>query len=321
MAEAASWTTRSGLPVLVEPIFVGGVPRSGTTVVGKKLLGRQRRIACTKPAEMWFFTDTGGLCDVAARGSDSSGYRRAQVNALRRGSLSPLKAFEDRMQGFWYARPWWKDGRDKGLCESISRADLAAALTVFHERYDQDPVQAARLLAADIIDPSVRARGKSRWVDTTPANAKRIDDLYRIFPDLRLVNMIRDGRDVAASIVSRGWGTDDLMAALQQWRELMIANHQAIQRIPSEQVIDVRLEELASPEGRPIYRSLRQFLGVHSNKKMRRFYRRKVNHTKGHVGRWRSDLTSRQQRQIDDAYREMLVELGEMGMTVPVSPE
>ncbi len=319
MSKTFDWTTRSGLPVLADPIFVGGVPRSGTTVVGKRLLGRQRRIACTQPAEMWFLTDTGGLCDMAARGSDSSGYRRAQLNAVRRGSVSPLNAFEDRMQGFWYARPWWKDGRDKGLCESISREDLAAALETFHQRYDQDPIQAARLLAADIIDPTVRARGKSRWVDTTPANAKRIDDLHRIFPDLRLVNMIRDGRDVAASIVSRGWGTDDFMAALKQWRELMIANHNAIQRIPAEQVLDVRLEELASPEGRPIYRSLRQFLGVRSNKKMRRFYRRKVNLDKGHVGRWRSDLTASQQREIDDSYQEMLGELGALGVTLPVA--
>ena len=319
MSKTSTWTTQSGLPMLTDPVFIGGVPRSGTTVVGKKLLVRNSQIACTRPAEMWFLTDTGGLCDIATRGSGSGRYRRAQLNAIRRGAVSPLKAFEDRMQGFWYARPWWKDGRDKGLCESISREDLAAALTIFRERFQQDPVLAARLLAADIIDPSIRARGGSRWVDTTPANSKRVDDLIRIFPDLRLVNMIRDGRDVAASIVSRGWGTDDFMAALEQWRELMIANHQAIQRIPPEQVLDVRLEELAGPNGKPVFRSLRNFVGIPGNKKMRRFHRRKINLDKGHVGRWRSDLTASRQREIDGSYQEMLHELGALGVTLPVA--
>ncbi len=312
-----TWSPRSGLPVLTDPIFIGGVPRSGTTVVGKRLLGRHKEVACTVPAEMWFLTDTGGVCDMAARGSNQRWYRKAQVNALRRKRLTPIAAFQERMQGFWYARPWWKDGRDKGLCESISRQDLAASLEIYRERDREDPIRAARLLVADIIDPQIRERGKIRWVDTTPANATRIDALYAVFPDLRLINMIRDGRDVAASIVSRGWGTDDYDRALLQWRDLMIRNHEAAQRIPADRVHHVRLEELVGESAESVYTDMLSFLGLSSTRKMKRFFLNRISPEAGHVGRWRSDVEPDELTRIDQKYAQMIRELGQRGVPLP----
>lgn len=311
------WTTRTGLPVLTEPIFVGGVPRSGTTVVGKRMLGRHHKIGCTIPAEMWFLTNTGGLVDMAAGEEDQRVRLRTRINAMRRGHLSSMGAFEDRMLGFWYKRPWWRDGRDKGLCQSVSRKDLVAALEAFHDRYPDDPVQASRLLAADIIDPSIRERGKSRWVDTTPANAPRIDALYRVFPDLLLVHMVRDGRDVAASIVSRGWGTDDFTRALQEWHDGMLANYRAILRIPLGRAHTVQLENLIGPDGLDYYERLLEFLGIYDSPKMRAYFVENMNPEEAHVGRWRSEVLHSDLLEIDRTYAKMLESLDAAGVPVP----
>ena len=44
------------------------------------------------------------------------------------------------------------------------------------------------------------ARGKTRYGDKTPMHATDIDVLSRVLPEARFIHIIRDGRDVAASL-------------------------------------------------------------------------------------------------------------------------
>jgi hypothetical protein len=44
---------------------------------------------------------------------------------------------------------------------------------------------------------------KSRWVEKTPRHIGKIDELLKLFPDARIVIIIRDGRDVACSYKAR----------------------------------------------------------------------------------------------------------------------
>lgn len=41
---------------------------------------------------------------------------------------------------------------------------------------------------------------KKRWVDKTPENVRRIDNIFSKFPKAKFVHMIRDGRDVSCSL-------------------------------------------------------------------------------------------------------------------------
>ncbi len=47
------------------------------------------------------------------------------------------------------------------------------------------------------------AHGKSRWVEKTPRHIRKIDELIKLFPDARIVIIIRDGRDVVCSYKAR----------------------------------------------------------------------------------------------------------------------
>jgi hypothetical protein len=42
--------------------------------------------------------------------------------------------------------------------------------------------------------------GKRRWAEKTPRNIRRLDVIFRHFPQARFVHMLRDGRDVACSL-------------------------------------------------------------------------------------------------------------------------
>jgi hypothetical protein len=42
--------------------------------------------------------------------------------------------------------------------------------------------------------------GKRRWAEKTPRNIRRLDVIFRHFPQARFVHVLRDGRDVACSL-------------------------------------------------------------------------------------------------------------------------
>ncbi len=302
---------------LPRPIFVGGMSRSGTTVMGKGLLNRHPTISVTRPAEMWFITNTGGLCDLVDSAEARVFSARLALNTLRRGKVSPLTAFRERMEGFWYARDWWKDGRNIGLGKAVSREQLGEALDRFEAAFTDDPREAGRQLTADLIDPTTLRRGKQRWVDTTPDNVHRADALHRMYPDLVVVNMIRDGRDVAASVVSRGWGTDDYGKALKEWGRRMLSGHRALEQLPPDQVVTIQLEHFVGPDGNEDYRRLLTVLGIEDDPRMHRFFGEEMTASASNSGRWRRDLSDREQADIDRQYERIRRRLVEAGVTVP----
>ena len=51
----------------------------------------------------------------------------------------------------------------------------------------------------------LRAASKDIWAEKTPKNVTRLDFLFRHFPNSRFVHIIRDGRDVVCSLLTRPW--------------------------------------------------------------------------------------------------------------------
>jgi hypothetical protein len=52
----------------------------------------------------------------------------------------------------------------------------------------------------ELFDKLTIAAGKLRWVEKTPANVFHLDRLFGSLPDLKVIIMVRDGRDVACSM-------------------------------------------------------------------------------------------------------------------------
>jgi sulfotransferase family protein len=107
-----------------------------------------------------------------------------------------------------------------------------------------EPEDAARFVLGAPFAAYARKYGKPRWGDKTPHYVHHIDALLAIWPQARVVILVRDGRDVALSLRRMPFGPNNAWAAAQWWARGIRAGAAAQQRHP-DNVLTVRYEDLA----------------------------------------------------------------------------
>jgi hypothetical protein len=99
----------------------------------------------------------------------------------------------------------------------------------------------------DFVDAIFRcyaeSRGKSRWGDKTPFYTSDIDVIRRIFPDAKIVHLVRDGRDVLVSQKSIEWMSGNLPKLVLDWRWKATIAHKVGAAIGRD-FLEVRYEDL-----------------------------------------------------------------------------
>ena len=58
----------------------------------------------------------------------------------------------------------------------------------------------------------------ARWGDKTPGYVKSMREIQAYLPEARFIHLIRDGRDVALSVLKQTWGPQSIEAAAEKWR-------------------------------------------------------------------------------------------------------
>lgn len=265
---------------LPDPVFVGGSGRSGTHVMAR-LLGRHSRYRYIS-SEIRFHTDRGGLCDLLA------------------GRVS-LRRFGRHMRGYWWDRPS-ADGRPRGLHRRVPPDVYEKALAAFESSFAEDPLPAARSLIRSLLDPLAEADGKPSWVEQTPQNVAAAPTLLLLFPDARFVHMIRDGRDAACSLVTRPWGPGALRGGVKRWAERLRKADAGAAAAPADRILLVRLEELVELDRERSYERVRDFLRLEDEPVAREYFERKVTSEHAHIGRWRRELSEREQAKLNRLY-------------------
>jgi hypothetical protein len=106
-----------------------------------------------------------------------------------------------------------------------------------------DDDDAARFVLGAPFAAYARKHGKPRWGDKTPHYVHHVDLLLSIWPDARVVILVRDGRDVALSLRRMPFGPNNAWAAAQWWARGIRAGDAAAAGHP-EQVRQVRYEDL-----------------------------------------------------------------------------
>lgn len=279
----------------VAPLFTGGTGRSGTTIAAQ-ILGQHPELALI-PIELRFHVDAGGLCDLAA------------------GSID-VATFEEKLRRVWFRRPPNKSG-PRGVHVVAEEAVLDEALAGLHEQYHADPWSACRQFMDDLLQPFTERAGARTWVEMTPPNGKRADALCRMFPDARFIHMVRDGRDVAASVARRSWGPNDTLSALTWWRQGMATIEKSMSKADPGRVRSIRLESLVVSRREEEYAGLLEFAGLTDSEPVRRFFDDKVAAGSMHPGSWRRGLDDAQVQEIEDRYERVLAQLAEKGIQLP----
>src|SRR3954454_19555219 len=106
---------------------------------------------------------------------------------------------------------------------------------------------------APYLDPGSRSLS-----ERSPGHAKAVDVIAAVYPDARLIHIIRDGRDVARSLAARQWGPGSVAAAAREWRESVEAARAAA---PETGYLEVRYESLLEDLGGGL-RALYEWLGL-----------------------------------------------------------
>ena len=162
-----------------------------------------------------------------------------------------------------------------------------------------------------------RSIGADRWVDTTPANARKADRVEPIYPDSTVIVVNRDGRDVAASFVHQTFGPDDVFEALTQWEQRMGRIHAATRRSRPDRILSIDLVDLVRTARSETIEQICSFVGVSVDEDMCAWFDANVTHESSHTGRWRRDFDADTCAQIDEAYLAACERLVSAGVQLP----
>jgi hypothetical protein len=176
--------------------------------------------------------------------------------------------------------------------------------------------------------------GKPRWAEKTPHNVIVMAPLGYVFPDARFLHIIRDGRDVACSLVNSNWiaassgqpvdFTRNVTSAARYWRDVVrTAREHAAHPVLAGRVLEVRYEALVADTDGTLREVLR-FLDEPWHDAVLFHYRKSRQHEteetttraaskpvyESAVGRWRSEMTSDDKAAFKAEADPLLRELG-----------
>lgn len=293
----------------VIPVFVGGTGRSGTTVMGD-LLGNHPDVRTSTPIEIKFLSNRSGLLDVVFGRDDLPNKQRKSVSIFHYRTYRKRKQreneklanilaeFEDQVWNKW----WDIDApppHGRGLVSGISRPNFEKLMSALRRDLRINRIWAARRFMKRFIALQYETGSEKYWVETTPMNIPTADKLLKLFPSALFITMVRDPRDVIASLLTKNWGPTTPMEGLT-WIEKRLADgHIALKSVPAKQKIIIALEDLAINNREETYRKLTNFLGISDSPRMRMFFEEELTPENATCGRWKKEISS---PEFDKAY-------------------
>jgi len=158
----------------------------------------------------------------------------------------------------------------------VSAVDLAAAFAAAHSARLRDLVDCAFRL-------QIRDSGKPRWGDKTPRYYPRWSQLAALFPESAFIHIIRDGRDVSASLDRVGWHGPGEADRAAYWAGCVRLAFECHLGLGARRSIIVRYEDLVL-DGEPCLRRICSFLGEDFATHMLDFYLDALDHVSGFDG-------------------------------------
>ena len=305
------------------PIFIGGTGRSGTSILKKVLMQHPNVVGIN--GELRILTDPGGALDlINSLSRDWTPYKAdyalqkfqsvmtdAAVNtsllgrALRK-SLLQFGASPRRYAGTDLARQFGNqyfyerlDQLIQDLTYHIAKGSWVGSppYRLQSKIYEADPFDFSGVAALindffdDLYDHLAQKKGMeviTHWLDDTPYNILRADMLLKVFPNMKLVHIYRDPRDVLASYLRQNWGGDYVAATarrlgnvLDRWRDIR-------ESLPDGLYLEIPFEALAlSPQKR--LSEIASFIGL-SNYQFSEDELALINYDRAHIGRWKKDI-------------------------------
>jgi hypothetical protein len=214
------------------PVFIGGAHRSGTTML-RLMLNSHPNLAVPN--------ETGFIAELYKKHFEYGDLRD------QRNSSRLLDAIADY--------PLVKLGK------LISDREAILA----------KPIEDYATLVDSIYTTYAECRNKLRWGDKTPSNVLEMGTLWRLFPDCRILHIVRDGRDVALSNRALAWGIPSLPRMANDWRWRVFVGRK-VGEVLGDSYFEVRYEDLVLHPDSTL-RRVCQFLDIQFSPQMLEYHR------------------------------------------------
>jgi len=307
----------------VVPVFVGGTGRSGTTVIGD-LLGNHAKIRTSTPIEIKFLTNRSGLVDVVFGYNQEIEKKSGKVSILnfrtyRKRKRKEKERFAKILVEFnkFIWEKWWDidapPPHGRGLVSGISKIDLQELLVRLERELKVNRKWAARRFMGSFISKQFDAGDEIYWVETTPMNIPEANKLQELFPNALFINMVRDPRDVIASLLTKNWGPTTPLEGLDWIEKRLISGHEALSVVNPAKKITIALEDLAIISREQTYKKLLAFLKISDEPAMQKFFVESMTPNAATSGRWKAEIDS---PEFNSGYEEMRTRLSKSGVYV-----
>ncbi len=216
-------------PGMMKPVFIGGCGRSGTTMLGA-MLGTHPD--CLATPESKFIH--------SARRSCTS--NTGEIDA--RAALEHITAH-------WNFKIWDVDVDTAKVLDESIRYTFTDVITWLVQQYG---------IKVGKPQPHI-------WVDHTPNSVRHAATLFELFPNAKMIHLVRDGRANAASVMKLDWGPNTIAAAANWWVTKVTHGLVAESLFGQSRVKRIRYETLVrKPE--ETLRQICTFLGIEYRQEM-----------------------------------------------------
>lgn len=192
-----------------EQLFVLGAPRSGTTFLASLLEGTRFGTPVESQFVVKYFQRLPSYDGLSSPESVS----RLITDILSERAMMQWKLVPDT----------------DALCEKLKGTSGSAAY-------------------ARVVDELFLSRrdawGRTAWGDKTPHYLGNVDVLDTLFPFARYVVIVRDGRDVALSLLNKEWGPNNVFACAEYWARLNAETETSDRLMAQGRLLRLRYEDL-----------------------------------------------------------------------------
>lgn len=193
--------------MMKHPIFVGGVGRSGTTLLTKVMSAHPDVLAIM---ESRFLIEETGITGFVKKEISEFAFRHSLKTIWREKIIRAIQAlhnFKDldslaspqRIDGLWQA------ALDRGTS------------------YDD----VGRRFTDSLFSMIAAAYGRSIWLEKTPGNVEHFDRFAEYWPNAAFIHIIRDPVDVASSMMTQWWAPSSVAGAVDFYNRAMDAARDA----------------------------------------------------------------------------------------------
>jgi hypothetical protein len=243
------------------------------------------------------------------------------IKACREDGATP----EDALAAMKSAREWgdfgFSDEEMLTRLRALPKLRPGPAVRTFYEAY-------------------MAEQGKPRWGEKTPTYVQKMKLIQRALPEARFVHVIRDGRDVALSVLDRT--VRDLTAAdiARRWQKKITKAREDAPNL--DHYMEIRYEDLIL-DTEPVLRRVAEFIDLPWDDAMLSYHERSGERLKemaralpgdgrakelsverrmathamttkppsaDRVARWRTQMSAEQRAEFEDVAGELLQELG-----------